>query len=1210
MTESEFRDLLKVGETDCLDFKQDGYGDLSNSKSRNEFIKDLLAMANTPREIPARIVLGVAWTAESGSRVIGLESQLDDQRFQSAIGTDRVQPIPRFIYKPINFEGKFVGVVEVPVDERGPFTPVKDFEGLQAGAIYTRRGTTCERAVGDEIQRVVRWFQRGEINAPQDYPRNWWEPFLDSVHRFNSGFSYILVTDRVDSTLAGVAHALGIAPWRAVIDFDPESDSTGLLSQVAGTLEHRRTVHRVARGEYKVRPEPGIHWFFARGISGRKETLVGDDHRAWLKAYKRELSLQLQAVSAAINPSPVLAVILCDDSLLKNHFRTMLEELTGSFGESLEVVLVSQDEASFCDLSEEAGAVFLKISRRSLFSGLAVHFADQEAAQGAERFVLNNSTGASIEFSKRDWLWLSEDLELLHRGIGMAGEDAPDGFRRGADVSWRNLQLNHDCDRDVTAQLRIQVEEDIRRRQTVRVNLYHSPGGGGTTVGRRVAWDIHKTSPVCLLTRNCGRETADKIAKVAALTESTVLVLIDGGQHSEREIDDLYGYLKAAQTPAVLLQVLRRFKYHGTGRRQFWVDEELSDLEADRFRVAYTVAAPLKTGEIDSIARLKGHDRTAFFFGLTAFERDFRGLASYVRTRTEDLSTDQRKVLIFLAIAHYYGQQAIPAQAFAPILGISQKRVIDLRGVFSGSSERSLDLLVESHGGAWRTGHPLIALEIMMRFLTPGESLDRENVWRQNLSKWSKEFADLCSDNGNANSDILLELARRVFIYRDNTEVLGTERAASKNFSQLIDDIPSISGRVDVLRHLTDCFPHEAHFHAHLGRFLGVTGDYSGALEAIDYALSIESEDPVLHHMRGMALRLKLKGAAEDGASINELIDISKEASYSFERARSFAPDLEHGYISEIQLLLELVDRAKMTDVSSPASNPYLKEALDRAEDLLDQLQHLYAGEEPSKYALDCQAKLSRLYGDFSKALQDWDSLLARPEVSKPPVRRQIVWTILRRHDRKWENLSRKEVQRVQRLLEENLEENFNDSTSLRLWLRAIRYSQTSPTLDALSERIGYWKANTGSLDAAFYLYALHFLRSMQGSSHALLDAERALEECKALARYRRDRTRSFEWIGNNAGIHGLVHQSQLGEWRDDFWESTKPLRRVNGIVTSIDGPQKGIVQIDGGINAFFVPAKSDFHEGKDENAAVTCFIGLSYDGPRAWDVKLLQGDS
>jgi hypothetical protein len=56
--------------------------------------------------------------------------------------------------------------------------------------------------------------------------------------------------------------------------------------------------------------------------------------------------------------------------------------------------------------------------------------------------------------------------------------------------------------------------------------------------------------------------------------------------------------------------------------------------------------------------------------------------------------------------------------------------------------------------------------------------------------------------------------------------------------------------------------------------------------------------------------------------------------------------------------------------------------------------------------------------------------------------------------------------------------------------------------------------------------------------------------------------------------------------------------------VKSIGGPQKGAIAVGGGVEAFFVPARSDILPGRDENVLVTCYIGFSYDGLRAWAVE------
>ena len=1208
MNNSEFAALIKRPESENLDFKGDAY-DIKDSKDRNKFIKDLLAMANTPRQISAYIILGVRWNPTSGSKVVGLSHQIDDAEFQDAIGTDRVQPVPRFTYFPLQIDTRLVGVIEIPIGRDGPYTPTKDSSGVQAGAVYFRRGTQNARALASDLRRIHNWFN--DVTSEHSPRENSWRQFVDVVENFDFRRTFILVSDRLRSGSADELAPLGKPPWRTVIDFDPDSEASGVLRAIQSTFEQHRVIHQAVRGDYRIPSQPGTHWFFAQGLSGREETLVDQRHTKWLKAYKKEISKQLDKIANSIDLSPVVAVVLWSDTSLLPHLRTLIEELHGAFGETLRIVMVCESTVEFAEFAEQTGATFLEMSFTNLCNGIASLYAERERPDNSQYF-LPTASGALVETKANDWLWLSEEVELLHRSIGTTGEDNPTDYRLGTDISWRNLNLGHDCDRELTHQIRSQVEDDLRRRQTVRINLYHEPGGGGTTVGRRVSWELHQTYPVCILKRCTPRETAEKIGRISTLTESSVLVVVDGNHHDERRIEELYGFLKANQTPTVLLQVLRRFRRQETGRRQFWLRAQLTASEVDRFRNAYSASVPRKRRELHSLSEARNaRYHNAFFFGLTAFGRNFRGLPRYVADRIASLTNEQRRVLAFLAIAHYYGQQSVPAQAFAGLLGFPRSTPLELDAVFADTASSGIDLVVRGPNAEWRTMHHLIALELMRQILGPSGGSVETDVWKQNLSSWSKPFVEFCAIASEFAAERFLELIRRVFIFRDNTEVLGTERAAQSQFSQYIEDVPSNSGKRVVFMHLVESFPYEAHFHAHFGRFLGLNGHYNEALTSVDHAIAVEPNDPTLHHMRGMVLRRSMRGDDGTSYSVDQLVDIARTASLSFEESRTLNPEGTHAYISEVQMIIELIDyvaRQKgdiIRDVLARSStDPYLQQVLPRAEELLDQVQHLYVGESPSTYAIQCRAKLDNIYGHFSTALQAWDSLLGRQNVVKPPIRRQIVYTLLRRRNGEWHELKESESRRIVRLLEENLQEEINDSTSLRLWLRAIRHLSTTPSLDSIVERVSYWKTNTSSIDAAYYLYVLHCLMAIQGSVQAVADSERALEECRQVAQLRRDRTRSFEWIGKGRGIGGLIHQSRLGEWRGNFWESTTVLSRCRGRIKEIGGPQKGKIVLDCQLEAFFVPGRSGFFAGRDENLAVECFLGFSFEGPRAWEVR------
>jgi len=107
------------------------------------------------------------------------------------------------------------------------------------------------------------------------------------------------------------------------------------------------------------------------------------------------------------------------------------------------------------------------------------------------------------------------------------------------------------------------------------------------------------------------------------------------------------------------------------------------------------------------------------------------------------------------------------------------------------------------------------------------------------------------------------------------------------------------------------------------------------------------------------------------------------------------------------------------------------------------------------------------------------------------------------------------------------------------------------------------------------------------------------------MSQYRQKRTKSYEWFGKGKGVRRLVHHSVLGDWdkEKEFWGRVSPMERVPGVIVDAASPQKGTIEVPGGLQAFFLPSRGDYHAGKSENQRVTLYLGFSYDGLRAWEV-------
>ena len=218
-----------------------------------------------------------------------------------------------------------------------------------------------------------------------------------------------------------------------------------------------------------------------------------------------------------------------------------------------------------------------------------------------------------------------------------------------------------------------------------------------------------------------------------------------------------------------------------------------------------------------------------------------------------------------------------------------------------------------------------------------------------------------------------------------------------------------------------------------------------------------------MHHVKGMILRYQIREATGRHENLDTVVVLAEGAQESFQTSRALSSDLEHGYVSEIQMLIGVLDYAGRISrlgvqgyVCSAEARPYFRTAMERVEELLDQVQGLYVGESHNPLVLDCRARVQRMYEDYSRALQGFDNLLSRADVVKAPIRRQIVWTILRRREGNWNNLTGREISRIHSLLDSNLDEQVNDPTSLRLWLRVVRRADRAPSIDSVIERVGY----------------------------------------------------------------------------------------------------------------------------------------------------------
>ena len=189
-------ELLERQESDNLDFKSGQYN-FRTPSGKSKFIKDIVAMVNTPRSDSAYILVGVKEQSGKVSGVPGVEEHPDEAELGRIVQAV-VDPAPRFSYRRVQNEPLDIGLIEIPLDQPVPVLPRKDHGVLRRKSVYLRRNTQNTEADREDLARIVQWSQV-EREIPHDVadaPTGGWERFYRACDGFDPRRIYIAVLDR------------------------------------------------------------------------------------------------------------------------------------------------------------------------------------------------------------------------------------------------------------------------------------------------------------------------------------------------------------------------------------------------------------------------------------------------------------------------------------------------------------------------------------------------------------------------------------------------------------------------------------------------------------------------------------------------------------------------------------------------------------------------------------------------------------------------------------------------------------------------------------------------------------------------------------------------------------------------------------------------------------------------------------------------------
>ncbi len=1051
---------------------------------------------------------------------------------------------------------------------------------------------------------------------------------------FDNRNSYILITDKFNIEKNFLTYLANIC-WDLIFDFDKNSLDEGLYLSVHEEYEKNRAIIRLINSDNtcKLSSKNTTFWTFALGQNGVSNSLVSkDSYMSWQKKYGEYINEIIKQYSLISRCNTIIVLIKCKK---KQFVIDIIMRLYNMFNNRVRFVFVNDKNQMFDDIifDKELICTYVDISEKQLLKSFDI-IGNQFEETNKISIPSVNELG-KIEIDDNEVQLIRRFFDIVHLNIAESDEENFEGeksFYQGREITWREIEYGYAAKRYSQERIYNDIEGFLSNRSIGGIiTVYHAPGAGGTTLGKMLAYQLSRKYPTLKLNYYDKDETVEEIHRCFSLTNSPILIYVDNDVITQNEITELSDLCETKYIKCAFLVIRRSFSnLIDEKNHQYYLDSKIISKESSGFKRLFSNLEADKTNIVkDIFLNNNPREMTPFYIGLCVYEKEYLTISEYVKRRIDNSTNKQKKLLSFLALYTTYGQyntKALPSYIFKNYVGEKKEYVI-LDDYLNGRAQK--DLIIACEDLSWRIIHPIISEEILLQIL--GKN-DEGDVNPKNLHDLAREFIDIIYKEFPDPTEEILDILRGLFILRDDFNVDDDEEIIPKKqknkFSRLINAVRYADYQISILKYLTDKYPkQEPHFWGHLGRAYSMNEKMVEAILALDKGITLIGEEDkqdffILYHIKGMCYR-KRAYVIKDNYTNNyntpdeKITDFQKNfelAATEFSNARKYAVKVEHGYVSHIQMVIQTIEflysikrnkYERLSEFLKSSDGKWVKEKLSEALEIIDFYYDKVKG-KPDNNMQILKLKISKYYDD-GDMISQWYDLLGKSNGEQLNyIRRNIAYAYLARHRFIWSELSQKELNSIEKYLLQNIH-NHPEKRDVFNWVTAARLlsKNTQTIINVLEKSLFYNETE----DTYFYLYCYYLVEFLNGSEFALQKCNNykgLLEKCSD---GRRKTVYCPEWITTgNDGKYRLVKTEEIGQWdrENSFFENNEPtrLKRINGVTIKILSKSQGFIELMGlGINVFYVPGAVQ-HYKTNLNQKVNFYLGINYDGMRAFKVK------
>jgi hypothetical protein len=967
-------------------------------------------------------------------------------------------------------------------------------------------------------------------------------------------------------------------PWDFVIDFDGYSDFGGLFEGVKRKNVNKQLLTKNVASNL-VYTKGFTHWLKCgefvsykharnRDQDSRIVSLLSEQKPFYdglnfyeTPTYQSEIMTKIIDTCAIAHNPVVIVYMHGDEEFAKNIILACERKLTNISYSFTGVYYISAsaskqiEKAAFSayfdygnDYSKEY--LFLCSDLESFLTDLS-QYKNQLPIEG------NPSTGKRLpsingtdEVSANDYTNLFPYFEILYTDIDNVTIEEYDiqidNFRRGGVAPWCAFATGSVVETMLTdeyVKYINKIKTNLGRRQQLSKEkifaIEHIPGIGGSTLLRKVGWDLHTEYPVLLVKKYDKQKTKSLITNLYDTVRKGIAILADSDlvdmEELERDIRNL-------DRPCIFVYSTRQSKnQHNENKIPL---SKITTTSEKQLRSIFEKYSPLnnfeiskKKAEYDKYITQDSSMHTPFIIGLYYMEKDFCGLKSYVEQIASEISDlNKYKAMIFICLADIYGQCLIPATLINKFLNIHPSaNMLDghshMKGVFIRQTKNGMT--------SYKSKHYLLSEEILDFCCQKMYFLDSKTA----LSYIALEFVTFmlkaCDDNF---SILYRDILEKIFITSRSVDAIG-----QSNFSLIIEKIITPEARKNVLLQLAErtaaiadkrdvdkapeLFMMTAHFYGHLSRICSKS-DLSNvnlkeaqryANKAIEYMGKCNKVDPVVLHMFGEAklsalqqecMEISVLSISNSEIDFNSFEDQIRNIGEIFDKVAE-AGSPEYAYTSKMDMYVEYLVFVYKTKGIHTAVDYIKLSNVQRSyqveiNELIEFLDEISMGEITKSIFIKLTNKYRSniMLNDFGYAINYYDNRLKELFQKNPDAVMEIVNTraglvnsLLGKYkinakDGKsyYSEISESDVDRILTLLDATLEQGFDlnryHERQRRMmvcntWLKIAKFSKRSIEQGIrVAQKWADYEEKHPNKDARpyYYLYVLYYLSIIEGN--------------------------------------------------------------------------------------------------------------------------------